>query len=137
MNGFGLTFDHFGLATRDVEKTLGFLEGLGYEIPESIYDPLQEVHLVLCTHDEMPAVEVIYGLENSPIEGILSQQPQSIYHLCYRSADLSSSLRAMKQAGYRALAVSPPKPAVLFAGKPVSFYMISGFGLIEIIEETS
>lgn len=137
MQGFGLTFDHFGLATRDAGSSQAFLSGLGYDTPPAIYDPLQRVNLALCTHPAMPAVEVIAaGPESGPLEAVLAQQPQAIYHLCYRATDLAASLAAIKAAGHRLMVVSPPKPAVLFGGQRVSFYMVRGFGLIEIIEDT-
>lgn len=138
MQGFGLAFDHFGLATRDAEKTLAFLRGLGYRTPESVHDPLQRVNLVLCEHPTMPAVEVISAADKAgPLDAVLAQQPQSIYHLCYRSHDLAGSLAALKVAGHRTMVVSPPKPAALFDHRSVSFYMVYGFGLIEIIEDPS
>jgi len=61
MQSFGLAFDHFGLATRDADKTLTFLAGLGYRTPESVHDQLQRVNVVLCEHAAMPAVEVIFA----------------------------------------------------------------------------
>ena len=82
-----------------------------------------------------PAVEVISSTDPaSPLVSVLGAQPQAIYHLCYRSQDVSASLAAMKAAGHRVLRVSEAKPAVLFGNKEVSFYMVRGFGLIEIIE---
>lgn len=136
--GYGLEFDHFGLATRDAGKTLAFLRGMGYQTPEALHDPLQRVNLVLCQHPAMPAVEVIFAAEESgPLDAILAQQPQSIYHLCYRSPSLQASLAALKADGQRVALVSAPKPAVLFDGREVSFYMVRGFGLIEIIDEGS
>jgi hypothetical protein len=138
MQGYGLVFDHFGLATREAEKTLAFLRGLGYRTPQSLYDPLQRVNLALCEHPTMPAVEVIFAADEAgPLDVVLALQPQSIYHLCFRSRDLAASLAAIKTAGHRTLVVSPPKPAVLFDYRPVSFYMVRGFGLIEIIEDPS
>nr|WP_316639086.1 VOC family protein [uncultured Roseateles sp.] len=138
MQGYGLAFDHFGLATRDAAKTLSFLRGLGYQTPEVVHDPLQRVNLVLCEHLAMPAVEVIFAADEAgPLDAILAQQPQAIYHLCFRSRDLDASLAALKAAGQRVMVVLPPKPAVLFDGRPVSFYMVRGFGLIEIIEDLS
>jgi methylmalonyl-CoA/ethylmalonyl-CoA epimerase len=134
--GFGLQFDHFGLATRNVTQSLAFVQGLGYSTGPVVHDPLQGVNLVLCKHTQMPAVEVIFaGAESGPLDAILAQQPQAIYHLCFRAASLQASLVAMKAAGQRVLTVSPPKPAVLFGGLAVSFYMVRGFGLIEIIED--
>lgn len=138
MQSYGLTFDHFGLATRDAEKTLAFLRGLGYMTPGAVHDPLQRVNLVLCHHAAMPAVEVIFEADDAgPLDAILAQQPQSIYHLCFRSRDLVATLDVIRAAGLRVMVVSPPKPAVLFGGRPVSFYMVRGFGLIEIIEGMS
>lgn len=137
MESFGLVFDHFGLATRDANKTLAFMRGLGYRTPATVHDPLQRVNLVLCGHATMPAVEVIFAAgEAGPVDAILAQQPQSIYHLCFRSRDLAATLDAIRAGGFRVLPVSPPKPAVLFGGRPVSFHMVRGFGLIEVIEDT-
>jgi methylmalonyl-CoA/ethylmalonyl-CoA epimerase len=136
MQAFGLVFDHLGLATRDAEKTLGFLRGLGYQTPGVVHDPIQRVNLVLCQHLSMPAVEVIFAATDAgPLDAVLAQQPQSIYHLCFRSCDLAASIAAIKASGSRVLVVSSPKPAVLFGGSLVSFYMVRGFGLIEIIED--
>ena len=135
MQEFGLEFDHFGLATRDAPRTLAFLRGLGYSTPETVHDPLQQVDLVLCRHPAMPTVEVIFGADGEgPLDAILARQPQSIYHLCFRSDRLADSLAAMKAAGHRVLPVLPQKPAVLFDLALVSFHMVRGFGLIEIIE---
>ena len=136
MHDFGLEFAHFGLATRSAETTLEFLRGLGYDTPETVYDPQQRVNLVLCEHQTMPAVEVIFAAdEGGPLDAILAKQPQAIYHLCYCSRDLAGSLAALKVAGHRAIPVAPRKPAVLFGNRHVSFYMVRGFGLIEIIED--
>lgn len=137
MTGHGLTFHHFGLATRDPERTLSVLRGLGYGTPSVVHDPLQGVNLVMCDHPAMPAVEVIYSDGNpGPLDAMLAQQPQSIYHLCFRSNDLAATLASLKADGQRVAAVSPSKPAVLFGGRQVSFYMVRGFGLIEILEDS-
>lgn len=65
---------------------------------------------------------------------MLAQQPQLVYHLCFRSDNLVATLASLKAEGQRVMVVSPPKPAVLFGGRPVSFHMVRGFGLIEILE---
>jgi methylmalonyl-CoA/ethylmalonyl-CoA epimerase len=55
--------------------------------------------------------------------------------LCYVTDNLADTLSRMNDARLRWQCVSPPKPAILFGGRRVSFYMIVGIGLIEIIEE--
>lgn len=136
MEGFGLSFDHLGLATREPEQTLAFLRGLGYDAPDPVHDPLQCVNLVLCSHPTLPAVEVVFpASESGPLGAILAQQPQSFYHLCFRSRDAGASLAAIKEAGHRTVLLSAAKPAVLFGGRRVSFHLVRGFGIIEIIED--
>jgi len=136
MENFGLAFDHFGLATRSPDKAVAFLKGLGYQPGETIYDPVQKVNLISCPSAQMPSVEVIFPTDESgPLMAILADRSESLYHLCYRSRDLAATLAAMKLAGHRVIQVAAPQPAILFHNKRVSFYLVGGFGLIEIIED--
>jgi len=135
MEGFELEFDHFGLATRSPERAVAFLHGLGYRDQQPVHDPVQNVNLILCENGTMPAVEVISPADGAgPLDGVLSTCNEMLYHLCYRSRDVSASLAAMRQAGLRVVQVAAPQPAIMFGNKRVSFHMVKGFGLIEIIE---
>jgi methylmalonyl-CoA/ethylmalonyl-CoA epimerase len=136
MNAFGLRFHHFGLAIRRPDDARSFLSGLGYRLGEPLFDPEQNVNLFMCAHETMPDIEVIYpGQGKGPIDGLVARHASGIvYHPCYVSDDLDATLRRMCEAKLRLQCVSPPKPAVLFGGHRVSFYMIVGIGLIEIIE---
>src|ERR1700728_640659 len=136
MTGFGLQFHHLGLAVRRPDEAVSFLSGLGYAIGERIFDPEQNVHLILCRHAQMPAVEVICpGDAPGPIDNYVARYSSGIvYHACFETTDLAASLAAVKAAGLRALCISRPRPAVLFGGRAVSFYNIDGMGLIEILE---
>lgn len=131
-----LKFHHFGLATRDQGETGRMLCGLGYSLGAPIFDPLQNVHLIWCEHDSMPAIEVVYPSDSpGPLDTYLTEFSEMVYHLCYVTNDIQSSVDAMKAAGMRILPVAAPKPAVLFDGRQVGFYMARGLGLIEILEE--
>ncbi len=134
---YGLTFHHFGLAVRDATAAIKILTGLGYNCGESVYDPLQKVQLSWCSHSQMPAVELVSPAdEPGPLDNILSNQSELVYHICYGAKDISAAVNALKADGIRILPVVPPKPAILFGGKAVGFYHVKGFGLIEIVEET-
>lgn len=137
-NKWGLSFHHLGLAAKDADAATAYLTGLGYRVGPQVYDPLQNVNLAMFNHDAMPDVELICPAEGAgPLDELLSTHKDGlIYHMCYTSTDLDASLEAMESDGeLRLYEMSPPKPAVLFGGKPVSFYVIGGVGLIEIIDE--
>lgn len=136
MTNFGLTFHHLGLAVRKPECAMAFVQGLGYVAQPSVFDPEQNVNLILCTHAKDPAIEIIFpGSGPGPVDTLVAKHANGIvYHCCYVTSDLDASLRAISQAGLRPFCVSAPKPAVLFGGARVSFYQVVGVGLIEIIE---
>lgn len=139
LNPFGLTFHHLGLAVRRPRDATKFLGGLGYDLTEPVFDPEQNVNLIICAHPgSMPDVEIIYpAVGKSPIDALVAGRPEGIvYHMCYVTADLSATLAALDAAGVRAICKAPPTPAILFGGLKVSFYDIVGVGLCEIIEDT-
>jgi len=136
MNRYGLEFHHLGLAVVDPDEAVRFIAGLGYTLSPQIYDPLQRVNLIMCHSPGRPAIEIISSSGGtSLLDGILKNRTELIYHLGFMTRDLEASLQAIKEDGNQILCVSPPKAAVLFAAKPVSFYYVSGFGLMEIIQD--
>jgi methylmalonyl-CoA/ethylmalonyl-CoA epimerase len=134
LNQYGLIFHHLGLAVRKPKPAAKFLAGLGYTIPDVVRDDLQNVNLMLCTGPGMPAVEIIYPTETpGPLAPILKSQATVIYHMCFETQNLEKSMAAL-EADNRVFLVSAPQPAVLFGGRKVSFYIVAGFGVIEILE---
>lgn len=137
-NKWGLAFHHLGLAAKDPEGAAHFLTGLGYRIGETIYDPLQNVRLAMCAHDHMPDVEIISPADGpGPLDKLLSSHKDGlVYHMCYTSADLDSSLDALEaDERFSVRSIAPPTEAILFGGKRVSFYLVEGVGVIEIIDD--
>ncbi len=137
-NRYGLSFHHMGLGVKDPAAATSFLSALGYAVEPLIHDPLQNVRLTMAYHPVMPSVEIICpGTGAGPLDRLLEVHPDGIvYHLCFVTADLDASLDLMEQEReFRVHCISDPKPAVLFDMRKVSFYMLSGFGVIEIIED--
>jgi catechol 2,3-dioxygenase-like lactoylglutathione lyase family enzyme len=130
-----LVFHHLGLAVRRPEEARAFLTTMGYRIGETVFDPGQNVHLALCSHETEPAVEIIWpGETKGPILGLTERHPAGvIYHVCYTTDDLDAALAGLEKAALRVICVSPPKPAPLFGGREVSFYNVLGIGLMEIL----
>jgi Glyoxalase/Bleomycin resistance protein/Dioxygenase superfamily len=131
-----LVFHHFGVAVRRPDEAREFVISLGYQLNEAVFDPAQNVHLQLCTHPQSPAVEIIWpGDTSGPIDKLVQRHASGIiYHVCYETGDLAVALAGLQTAGLTPICISPPKPAPLFGGRPVSFYNLIGIGLIEILE---
>ncbi len=133
----GLAFHHFGLAVSAPEEAFRYLAALGYAEGNSAFDPLQRVNLAMRHHPTMPDVEVIWpGDGPSPIDKMVKRTGSMIYHLCYACPDPEAAIAALDATGLQTMLVSPPTPAVLFGGREVSFYTVSGFGLIELLRAT-
>lgn len=134
MQDFGLTFHHFGLAVRTPEDAFLYLSALGYTEGAVEYDPLQRVNVAMRHHERMPDVEVIWPREKpSPIDSIIKGRESLIYHLCYVAEDAAAVLANLERAGLQVHTVAEAKPAILFGDLPVSFHMVGGIGLIELI----
>jgi methylmalonyl-CoA/ethylmalonyl-CoA epimerase len=131
-----LRFHHFGLAVKKAEIGAKYLQALGYAVGEAVFDPIQNVHLAMGTHESEPAVEVIWPASNTgPVDGMVQRHTAGIiYHVCYETSDLEGALAGLREAGLKVICISPPYPAPLFGGRKVSFYNVVGMGLIEILE---
>ncbi|HEU0216388.1 MAG TPA: VOC family protein [Stellaceae bacterium] len=136
MNRFGLDFHHLGLAVAQPDRAFDLLTGMGYRIGPSVFDPVQMVRLALCQHPQMPDVEIVTPSHAaSPIDRLLRRNGTLIYHVCYRTTSISATLAALDHDGFNVIAVSDPKPAILFGGRDVAFYSVDGFGLIELLQD--
>lgn len=132
----GFRFHHFGLAAAAFEPAAAALRAFGYAIGERVHDPLQDVDLAWCTHAQFPAVEIVLPVSpDGPLAKVLAARESSFYHLCFEAPGLlDAALDALRQAGLRTLQVREPRPAVLFGGRRVAFYLVQGFGLVELLE---
>lgn len=135
-NSLALKFHHLGLAVREPTDARVFVSMLGYRIGDPVFDPAQNVHLQLCTHETHPMVEIIWPANTlGPLERLTKRHASGIiYHICYETEDLSALLARFSQAKLRFICISPPKTAPLFGGRMVSFYDVVGVGLIEILQ---
>jgi hypothetical protein len=133
-----LHFHHIGLAVADPDVTFSFLALQGYTEGDMVYDPLQRVNLAMRYHQIMPDFEVIWpGSEPSPIDKMIKRHGPMMYHCCYETDRVGDVLKIITDAGFDVAMVSPPKPALLFGGREVSFHLIDKFGLIELLSTSS
>ena len=136
MNGGpGFAFHHFGLAVADPARALAFLAQMGFACGSRVSDPLQRVDLVWCSHAQMPSVELVIATDpDGPLRSVLAQAPSSFYHLCWEVPGIDAAVAHWTGSGLRVATVRAPLPAILFGGRRVSFHMVQGFGLVELLE---
>ena len=141
MEKFGLKFHHIGLAAFKPEASAAFLAGMGYAVGETVFDPVQNVNLIMCAGGGgMPDIEIISPPGNgrpSPVDAIVEacKTRGTLYHLCYETASVEETLAAIQDGGHKVFPVAEPAPATLFGGKKAGFDLIKGFGMIELLED--
>jgi catechol 2,3-dioxygenase-like lactoylglutathione lyase family enzyme len=132
-----LDFDHLGLAVRDPETSRRTLRALGYEIGHTVFDEHQCSYVQLCTSDHLPAVEIVYSDHpDSPLNAVLSDRDEGVYHVCYRTPSIAAAVEAIRGTGQRVMCVREASSAPLFDGRLVAFYYVRGLGLVELLEDS-
>jgi hypothetical protein len=136
LNFFCLEFNHLGLAVKNPDKAIIALKGPGYTIGNMVFDPAQNVNLIMCTHNDVPNIEIINpSAEMGLIDNILKKFNSGfVYHCCYITKNLEKLLNNISMSGIRTICVSQPKPTMLFNQAKVLFYALIGVGLVEILE---
>ncbi len=138
MNALPFSLHHLGLAARRPESARKFARALGYSIGETVHDPLQSVDLAMCDHPAMPSLEIVTpGKEPGPLAAFLRTVSELVYHLCYEVDDIDRAAKTLAEGVGSLRCVSEAKPAVLFGGRPVAFYLVPGAGLVELLERAS
>lgn len=135
MNNLPLKFHHLGLVVQEPTVAKRFLEQLGYQNGPTVYDPHQNVNLIMSIHPRQPDVEIIFPAQTpGPLDNLIQKHKELIYHIGYEVDNAKQTLSMLKEQKFQYVCVSQPKTSVLFNKKKVSFYSIIGFGLIELIE---
>ena len=128
-----MTFHHIGIACYDIEESSQFYISKGYEKTETVYDPIQNVHICFLKKINENCVELISPHDDkSPVNKNLQKNGVSPYHICYETENLEETIADLKKR--RFLMVSKPAPAVAFNGRRVCFLFCKSVGLIELVE---
>ena len=133
-----LSFHHIGLLTGQPELAINRLRQLGYLPGETVFDPEQEVLLCMCVgaNNELPIELVTPTPNNQSLSRLLKRRDDYMYHICFTTSNIKEGITALSIGKSDCIAeITPPKPAVLFGGRRVAFYVVPGLGLIELLEQ--
>jgi methylmalonyl-CoA/ethylmalonyl-CoA epimerase len=128
-----LSFHHFGIACRDLDREEAAYAELGYKVeaPDFI-DPVQGVRGRFLAEGG-PRLELLVALEGSQVlEPWLTTGTSRVYHEALETLDLKRTLDSMIDSGARV--VVEPAPAVAFNGREICFLMLRNMALVELIE---
>lgn len=128
-----LRFHHIGIACRDIAKTQGFYNAIGYSASPVVDDPLQHVRVCFLEKQGGPRLELLEPLdEQSPVARTLATVGVSPYHICYEVQDIETAVNELRKE--RFLLVNGPVPACAMDDKRVAFLFQKNTGLIELVE---
>lgn len=130
-----LTFDHIGIATESIEKSVESFMILGYKlVSETITDLNQDVKVCFMKKDKSPKIELIEPNSiNSPIHNILKKNRGIIpYHFCYRVVDMKKILSDLSSEGF--IMITKPMASPAFNDNNVCFLYKINIGVIELVE---
>jgi methylmalonyl-CoA/ethylmalonyl-CoA epimerase len=133
----GFKLRHVGVAVPSLGPTTETLSTLfGYRVVSGPFDdPIQKVSVnFLTTSDnDVAEIELIAPLsEDSPITSMLAKSGGGAYHLCFETSDIDQALVHAKNNG--CMIVSPPVPAVAFAGRRIAWIYTRSRQLFELVE---
>jgi methylmalonyl-CoA/ethylmalonyl-CoA epimerase len=123
-----MRFHHVGIACRDITTEIAEISKIHRILDRSdiIYDENQNVEVCLLSIADGLKIELISGKQ---VETILKKRI-SYYHLCFEVDNINTELKRLEKEG--AFIISPPKPAILFNNREVSFLNVS-YGIIELL----
>lgn len=129
-------FDHIGLLTKNPDGASKSLSILGFSISDSLFDSNQGAYLRMAqSPDSHTKIEIISPCDDeSALNSLLRHRNDYMYHSCFRVQSVKKILNRLRHFNLRVTEMSKPKPAVMFDGDLVSFYVIEGIGLVEFIE---
>ena len=129
-----MIIDHVGVVVASLEEAARYyttLFGLR-AVGERVVDPLQDVELQFLEDDGGARVELIRPLNAGSPAARALKHGGGLNHICYRVANLESSVQAL--VAHDAKVVREPLPAVAFNGRRVAFLYTRQRELVEFVE---
>ena len=129
-----MEFHHIGIAVHDIDTTAAMYVVAGYTQSETVYDPVQNVHICFLRKDGMPTLELLApNDETSPVYNTLQKNGVTPYHCCYEVDGIDEAVSKLRKLRY--VATSRPVEAVAIGGRRVCFLFNKNVGLIELVEK--
>lgn len=125
---------HYGLATKNLERSMEVFRSLGYQVSEPVFDPVQHVKVAFVHRKGEHPIELVCDSETGgPTSGILSKVGSGLYHICYEVDNIEQMITNLGQNGF--LLRHKPVNAIAFDGRRIAWLYNRDIGLVELLEK--
>lgn len=126
-------FHHIGYAVNDIDKAKSEFADSGYDVTETVIEPIQKVYVSYARKEGNPTIELLQPLDDkSPIVKILAKNGPTPYHICYAVDDIYSSIAELRKRKYIPLA--KPIPGHGLDDALMVFMFKKEIGLIQLVQ---
>jgi methylmalonyl-CoA/ethylmalonyl-CoA epimerase len=127
---------HYGLATKNIEKSMEAFQRLGYKVGNVIIDDMQKVKVCFVTPSSPgPLIELVCDLdENGPTNQIINKVGTTFYHMCFEVEQMEQAIKDFRGKEYSLR--RPPVAAAAFSGRRIAWMYHFHVGLVELLERT-
>lgn len=124
---------HVGYAVADIAKAISVFEKLGYIVKKDmVEDELRKIKIVFMKNNEECIELVAPNGEANPVEGVLSKNGSTPYHICYETTDMAEEILTLRKQGW--IVIQKPKEAPAIDNQLVAFLYQKDIGMIELVE---
>jgi len=130
-----LEFHHIGVGTKRFDEAIARYQSLGYELFVKLDDPGINVRVAFLRRGSDPLIEILAPLlEGGPLDALLKRGAvPGPYHTCYAVQSIANASEFLRERGF--MPITPPLPALAFAGRLVAFFYERDIGLLELVEQ--
>lgn len=126
-------FHHMGVACRNLNIDTKYYRLFGYKQEGGDFIDINQGIKGRFLVGEGPRLELVMPYEDSTVLSDWLERNVKYYHRAYKVRDIYQASKYLQSE--RGIVVSPPKSAVAFDGRQVTFIMMPTMSLVELIEE--
>jgi methylmalonyl-CoA/ethylmalonyl-CoA epimerase len=121
-----MVIDHIGIVVPSLEAGIAkWGKAFGYsQMTEPVVNTRQKVRVVFLRKEDSVTVKLVEPLDPTSTLYALSRRGGGLHHLCFRTADIESSLEHLKAEGANVLV--RPEPGEAFENEPIAFVYMHG-----------
>lgn len=126
-------FHHIGYAVNDIEKAKREFTESGFDVSDTVIEPVQKVYVSYARKDGNPTIELLQPLDDeSPIVKILTKNGPTPYHICYSVPDIKTAMEELRRRKY--LPLGKPVPGHGLDDALMVFMFKKEIGLVQLVQ---